>query len=270
MGTSSIYPGPSINPLLPSDFDPDSIDGSGHDDNDNDANDNGSVPLDNTSNDIVNWSGVKTGMSKYTTGSAGSSHNLRSTISNYVKARGGSRSSGHSAKSGIKTAVNLGNFLSSIVSDGQEITFKKLNIEYQNRSTKEILSDLVNVIAPIPIDKEDSIARKALIATLEDLNEESIFSDIDSITFNLIISRYIESYIYERLLNDLSSRIELNASSVKKAIMIEEEIKNYINSNVEVTFSVVDFSTIDFNDNNTMEEIEDIYSKCYLVLEEMI
>ncbi len=291
MGTSSIYTGPSGNPLLPDDFeDSTSSEPQNGDDNpqdqddgndkeksdDNQQSDNNEEERDNYSekHNKNNWSTAKNFMSRY---ASGTSRNYKRAVSSYVKAHGGSKRAAKSASSGIRSISGLGHFLSNSLTQGVRETLSQYNIEFEGRTAKEILTDVINHIAPVPVTKEDSVARKALLRTMEVLYEKledennniSTLEKIDKELLNEMIPIQVESYIYERIINDLGSRIESKSSSPSDAISKEKELKEYINSKVDTTLKGKDFSQIDFN-NIMNKEVEILYEQCYKVMEDLL
>lgn len=271
MGTSSMYKGHSNsnsqgNPLLPSDFDE-------NEDNDNENNgdenteDNKNPNENKVSDNNVSWQTAKTSMSKIASGKS----SVNKTISNYVKAYGGAKTASKTAKSGVRTVLSLGSFINNVSSQGFTQTLENYNIDYKDKSAKDVLSELINHLAPSPITKEDSIARKALVVTMEILyelidNENLEIDKINNETFNFIIPKYIECYIYERIINDLGSRIEIASSNSYQAIKIEQEIKDYINSKVDIAFKGKNFEKMSFTKN----EVESLYNQCYTIMENML
>lgn len=290
MGTSSMYIGPSGNPLLPGDFeDPlltDNKDNNEEEHQENEgeqvADNNPDVDSDSTdyqneseasNEDISNkdaWRNAKSFMSRI---ASGNSSNYRKGLSSYVKAHGGARKAAKSASSGTKTTVSLGRFISGTYGSDVRSVLEGYKIDYKGRSAVVILSKLINFIAPIPITKEDSIARKALIRTMEKLyeliedenNDISTLEKIDKEVLDKIIPIQIESYIYERLLNDLGYRIETKSETPTDAIKLEKEIKEYIQALVETTLKGTDFSNFKFIE----KEVEGLYNQCYLVMEDI-
>lgn len=280
MGTSNMYSGPSKSPLLPDDFEDSSPpDASGSDENqeepnnDNQNDNNSEAEQQNLSQD-KKWTNAKTFMSKF---ASGSSKNHRRAISSYVKAHGGAKNAARSASGGISSTAGFGRFLTNSSNQGIRETLSQYQIEYEGRAAKDILSDLINHLAPVPVTKEDSVARKALIRTMETLYEKiedenqdiSTLDKIDRDLLNEMIPIQIESYIYERIINDLGSRIETNSSSPSDALSKENEIKEYINSKVETTLKDKDFSKINFS-GNMNKDVEDLYQQCYKVMEDML
>lgn len=283
MGTSSMYTGPSGNPLLPSDFE-DSLLTDDKEHNEGEQEDDINPDLDNNSTDSSNenessnedvsnkdaWRNAKNFMSRI---ASGSSSNYRKALSSYVKAYGGARKAAKSASSGTKATVSLGGFISGTYGADVRSVLDRYKIDYEGRSAIDILSELINFIAPIPVTKEDSIARKALIRTMEKLyeliedenNDISTLEKIDKEVLNKIIPIQIESYIYERLLNDLGYRIETKSATPTDAINLEKEIKEYIQAVVETTLKGTDFSNFQFIE----KEVEGLYNQCYLVMEDM-
>ena len=287
MGTSSMYTGPSKNSLLPSDFEDtsstnpadnenpkesngDNQNGSNDKDDNNDSNNN----QQNTNSDNDNWSTAKNNMSRY---ASGTSNNFKRAISSYVKAHGGAKNAAKTASNGVRSTANFGRFIINSSNQGIRETLSQYQIDYEGRTAKDILTDVINKLAPIPITKEDSVARKALIRTMEVLYEKiedenkdiSTLDKIDEALLNEMIPIQIESYIYERIINDLGSRIETKSSSPADAINKENELKEYINSKVEATLKGTDFSKLDFT-KNIEKEVASLYNQCYKVMEDML
>lgn len=279
MGTSSMYGGPGggppkENPLLPPGFNPNAPD-QPQDPDQNPQDDQNDNELEDTPERIdadtipqTTWQSAKTSMAKFASGSAGS---VSSSLSGYVKAYGGARSASRSMPAGIRTTVSLGDFINRVASSSFRETLDGYQIDYDGKSATEVLTQLINVLAPSPITREDSIARKALILTMEELYEwvedtDMDILDLDAAGLNLIVPCYFKSFINERLLNDLGSRVESADITPDKAIEIETELREYIDSKVDVVFTGKDFSNTTF----TTEEVESLYNQCYTAMEIII
>lgn len=150
-------------------------------------------------------------------------------------------------------------------------TLDAYKIDYKDKSTKEILSELINILAPTPSTKDDAVSRKALILTMEVLYElieqENLeIEAIEKLDVNIIIPTYIEAYIYQKLINDLGSRIESNSKSAADAVALEKDIKEYIHSKIEVVFKGKDIKDYEFS----TKEILSLYNQCYTVMEDLL
>lgn len=289
MGTSSIYTGFSSenrSSLLPDDFDDeqegssnevqkdDSVNTDTIEDVDADKKEQGDLgneidksqtPLPNKQ---VSWKDAKSAFTSIYSGTRGS---IKGAISKYVKAHGGAKSATKTAISGRVTAYNLSNFVSEIGSNGVKNTLGKWSINYENKSLKQIFNDIINILSPDPITKEDSIARKAMINTMEELYEElenvgyDIQSDetIQPDLLDYVIPKYIESYIYERIINDLGSRIEYSKLSIKEIAQKEQEMKDTINAIISGVFDGRNFSETSLSE----QEVDSLYNQCYTKIE---
>lgn len=261
MGTSSIYKGPiDNNPLLPEDFDPNEQDGNQEQ---------------QRKETLAPWKSAKNSMSQY----INESHSSRGRVlRSYTKALGGANNAANTARSGIKSAVNLGRFLSSISSTGLENTLQRLSVNFKGKRVEELFSTLVNVLVPESNLKEDAIARKASIDALSQLYEfiEQNDMDINSLDslnqefFDTVMATFISSFIFERLLNDLESRFEQYASETELAIEKESEVKEYIIQHTDVKLREIDFKNLDYNQSSIEDVFEDIYKECYEVLEDYL
>lgn len=250
MGTSSIYKGPKDkNPLLPDDFkfeEPDKV--------------------------KVRWKDAKTSMSQYITGRGASKERV---VKNHVRATGGSKAASKQAVSGRRSTVNLGRFLAGIRDQGLVKTLKDFRIEHEGKSIEILLSEIVNVISPESSSKEDAIARKATVEIMSQLYE---FIEENNLDFNSleamdasmidqIMTNYISTYIFERMLNDLQSSFEKYAASPEQAVEKETEFSEYIRTSVEVKLKNIELGKIDYAGTGINSIIESIYTDCYEVLE---
>ncbi|OMP29204.1 Qat anti-phage system associated protein QatB [Bacillus sp. I-2] len=259
MGTSSIYKGPKDrDPLLPEGFEEE------YDKEEEKTQEDIEI--------IAPWKAAKTAMSQYIK----ESHSNRGRVfRSYTRALGGSKNAASTARSGIKSAVNLGRLLSTISSEGFETTFQRLSIDFRGKGVEELFSTLVNVLVPESNTKEDIIARKASVEALSQLYEFvvqhdmdiKILDSLDESLFNKVMSTFISSFIFERLLNDLESRFEIYASNVELAISKELEVKEYVHQNTEVRLREVNFKGFNYRQVSIENVIQNIYKECYEVLE---
>lgn len=96
----------------------------------------------------------------------------KNAVSDYVKGYGGSRNAAKSAKAAIRTTTNIGDFFGGVSKKGISQVLKEYQIPTEGRKPKEILNDIVNILAPTPDSNEDSVARKALISTMSIIYEK--------------------------------------------------------------------------------------------------
>ncbi len=298
MGTSSMYGGPNRSPLLPSDFD----DGNGNPDKPNndpeqktDENkpdgdkpknekpseeprddDSQSQESNNTTQNSP-WRRAKTSMSKYASGHGGR-NGKKNALSDYVKGHGGSRNAAKSAKSAIRTTINIGDLFEGVSKKGILQVLKEFQIPTEGRKPKEILNDIVNILAPTPDLNDDSVARKALIITMSIIYEKfddekqdiTLLDSIDPDISKILVEKYIETFIYERLIHDVGSRIEKKAENSAAAAKIEQELKDYIETKVSTTLKDKPLSIINSETKNVHVLVDELYQQCYKVLEDQL
>jgi len=259
MGTSSSFTGPTgRNPLLPDNYQADGTQSSPE------------TQVKDTIN-IEKWRIAKANFSKYI---SGTSSNMDASSSSYVRAYGGGKSAGIQAIGGKSTAIKLGGFLSSISSSGFSETFKQLGIDFEGKSTEEVLSALVEKLSSSQNTKEDAVATEALMDSIEVLYEEcdmensglEELDDLNSDTFSIIMEKFIGSYIFHKYLKDLESRFEDIVDSAK-TIEMENDIKDYIFGKVEIALESHNLSGLNFTSEEVTKQIESIYSDCYEVIE---
>ncbi|HBN04476.1 MAG TPA: hypothetical protein DD434_01620 [Bacteroidales bacterium] len=289
MGTSNMYTGPNRSPLLPPDFNDDD---EGNSENPNPQEkpgeenkpsekpqENESSPNEMSSNNpqYSSWRSAKNSMSKYASGKGGR-NGKKNAVSNYVKGYGGSHNAAKSAKSAIRTTINIGDFFKGVSQKGITQVLQERQIPIEDRKPKEILNDIVNILAPTPNLNDDSVARKALVNTMsivyekfDDENKDiTLLDSFDSDITKMLITKYIETFIYERLIHDVGSRIEKKAENSNSAAKIEKELKDYIESKVSTTLKDKPLSIISSDTKNVYMLVEGLYQKCYKVLEDQL
>lgn len=279
-----MYLGPNRSPLLPPDFDngdnPNNPDSKPDEKSPNEPNEPTQEPQQTNSsneNQNSNWTQAKKSMSKYASGNGGS-NGRKVAVREYVKGHGGSSNAARSAKSGIRTTISIGDFFNNVSRKGINQVLNDHKIPFEGRKPKEILNDIINAIAPIPNTNEDAVARKALIDTMSIIyekfdDENKDISLLDSKDINIadiLITKYFETYIYERLLNELGSRIEKNAENSAVAAKIEKELKEYIETKVSTTLKDKPLSIINSQTKNVNILVEGLYQQCYNVLEDQL
>lgn len=223
---------------------------------------------------IVSWQATKTEFSKYINGNGGS---IRQTVSNYVKSSGGAGGLLKSSSSGIRATANISKLFSAIQREGYEKTFESLGIEYQGKSAKEICSDLVNYVSPSSTSKEDAVAREAAINAMSKIYQfiESSEIDIkaldriDNDLMDEVMGTYVECYIWGRILNDLEYCLEKHSDDIERTLHIEDEMKLYVSSVVDVAFHSPGIREKVFGDRTISAGVEELYKKCYSALEDM-
>lgn len=253
MGTSSIYGGQKDkSSLLPTDYD---------------------ELVNEEEKEEKPWQNVKSLMSKYINNN---NRNKSGIIKKYIKASGGANNLVKNSNAGVRSTVNLGNFLASIKQNGLYDTLREFNIKYEGRNIEDVLSDIVNIISKDSISKEDSVAKNATVQALENIYEfiednnmelqalENMSNDM----FDTVLCNYISAYIWEKMLNDLESRFEKYSSSPVEALEIENEFKQYIKNKVDIAYNKLSIKYEQFSNKNAISLVESIYKDCYNVLGE--
>lgn len=259
MGTSTIYQGPvKNNPLLPD----------GYINGDNNENDN-QVTLDIPE---VEWRTVKTNLSKIINGTYSEEQkNYEHVVGQYVKASGGSSRIVQSAHSGVRAGRALGGFFKSIRNNGFENSLRDLEIEFENKSANEVISLVVDALAPDAVTKEDIVARSAVMDAMSFVYEYIERNNMNLDCLNNMPSElsmksmcaYMQSYIWGLMQRDLQSRFEKYISDPVKAKTLRNDFKEIVHSTVDVEFKKLK-NNIDFSSKQVIPEI---MGKCFIALE---
>ena len=84
-----------------------------------------------------------------------------------------------------------------------------------------------------------------------------------------VLSAYVECYIWGRILNDLQYCLEKYSDDMERTVKVEQEMKDYVSSKVSTTFRIKEIRDKIFGHQSMEDGIEELYRKCYSVLEEM-
>lgn len=237
----------------------------------------GLLPDDYDGNNEVfpsSWKGTKTEFSKHINGNGGSG--TKKTVGNFVKSSGGASRLLHSSSSGIRGAVNIGTLFSKVVSQGFSKTFDELGIQYHDKSVEEICSSLVNYIAKDSNTKDDAISREAatnaLVEVYSYMDENQItFETQDTIPealMDCVFCKYVENYIWGKILNDLEICLEKHATNIEKILQVENEMKLYVSNTVSAAFNSEKMRDKVFGKQSAEAGVKELYLRCYKELEE--
>lgn len=267
MGTSSSYDGQKDHKkLIPDDYN----------EEENSEEENSEEENSEEENRGITWQGAKTQFSKYINNNHGAG--VRKTASNYVKAAGGRKNLLKKSKSGISVAVRFANTLLSMKEKGLYKTFEELGIEYKGKSMEEICSLLVNSIAEEGITKDEIIGREAITDAISEMYEYIEKNNLDfeltnSVPENLmdqVLCKFIGSYIWGKILNNLEICLEKNCSETKRSKNIEQDMKDYVVATVSAAFEFKGMREKIFGRNSMSQAIETLYDDCYKTLEKFV
>jgi hypothetical protein len=91
----------------------------------------------------------------------------------------------------------------------------------------------------------------------------TLLDSIDPDISKMLVEKYIETFIYERLIHDVGNRIEKKAENSATAAKIEKELKEYIETKVSTTLKDKPLSIINSETKNVHVLVEELYQQCY-------
>ena len=276
MGTSSLYRGPKMTSLLPSDYNPDvnteqeadetapTEDEAGETDSQqNDPeNEKPKVQEDEQPNQpSVKWGTARSSMRKAMNNR--SSGNIKSAIRNYTKALGGHTNATRQAAKVRRTAGTL----YSLFAGSPEAIRQRLveaGIQFEGRATKDIFNDICGLIAPVPNDLEDSLTNKALRETFADVAaDQSIdLNQLENFNEELLqrlVGGLMKHYIFDKLLLQSEQTALKNCDQIADLRELEKSIRIYIDGIVDsVVPSIIKSGLNPANFNRALETLCDI------------
>ena len=293
MGTSASYGGPSgNNPLLPP-WAPPPTDGEpmppASPGPDMPPSDQGQPGLESPPSPQpptatpIPWAGPKASLSRFASslsgrGGMGGRGHLRSATRGFVRAQGGARGAARAASAGRASVQKLGGFLTQVITEGTDAAARSLGLQqFVGQDANTLLVALVDQIAPSGALLEDAAAREATIQTLDELFQEYAVQDngfeslnsldVEGITHAL--ERYVANYIYTRLVQVISQRLE--SRSTDEVIQVEKEVKDYVFPTVHLDLMRrTDVLSITWNGKEGYEFVERIYQEGYELIERIL
>jgi hypothetical protein len=233
-----------------------------------------------TPNDIlrppsVSWNQPKSALTSFA--NRGGSGRLKKTARNYVKARGGSSTAAITGRSGRKTTARLANFIVSGIKEGFAEAAKKLGIQdITSRNVHSVLADFIDKIAPVGATIENTIARKALIATITEIFEDmevekkgiGVLDQIKEEDMQKVIVSSIANYINERFQQELINRLERSKIDANYANQLSTQIRDYIIGLIKLDIGQSNIKNFDWESPEGTKRIQGYYEKAYRLLGE--
>lgn len=277
MGTSSLYRGPKITSLLPSDYNPEEKSEQEASDEtvptedeteeaesqqDDTENEESKEQKGNQSNQpSVKWGTVRSSMRKAMNDRG--SGNVKSAIRNYTKALGGHTNATRQAAKVRRTAGILYTYFTGTPESIRQ-RFVDAGIRFDGRATKDIFNDICGLIAPVPNDLEDSLTNKALHETFADVAaDQSIdLNQLESFNEELLqrlVGGLMKHYIFDKLLLQSEQTALKNCEHVSNLRELEKSIKKYIDGIVDSVVPKIIKSGLNPEDfNKVLETLCDI------------
>lgn len=290
MGTSNLYGGPKKTSLLPSDYESDTGSEFGVPVGDNpdssepemDDSAEGDSPQDNQDNcnsenqeenqpiqPGVSWGRVRGDIRRAMSDRSGG--NVRRAVRNYTKALGGHTNATRQASKARKAAGVIYTYFAG-TPDAIRKLLEESGIRFEGRPTKDIFNDICDLLAPIPIDLEDSLANVALRETFADVAaDQSIdLNQLESFNEELLqrlVGGLIKHYIFDKLIMQSEQTALKNCERTSNLRDLEKSIKQYIDGIVDSVVPDIVKSGINPTDFN--RAIETLFDVSYQQMEEL-
>lgn len=167
----------------------------------------------------------------------GARADLRRAVGGAVRAMGGPRGATRASGAGRSTARGLGGFLAAAAAGGVAAAAAQFGLaEYLGRGARVFLTRLVDTLGPDGALTEDVVARAALTATVEELEDRldldaAGLEALDSLTPEMIrdaLVSFVTHYVYERLLAALANQIATRALDPARVRQVEREAWRYL------------------------------------------
>lgn len=221
------------------------------------------------------WSTAKTAMREFAKSGGDETRHLRRAGRRFVQAQGGARSAARAARSGTATAMRLGGALAAAAQAGAAGLAQFLARQFVGGDADALLAELVDAIAPDGAMNEDAAARAAAAETLERLFEHYAVAaeGLDALTALTeeavveVLGKYVETYVYVRLMQVLAKRIEQGATSAQSACDIEWQVRGYIAELVDIELGGRDSLAMDWSSRGATQMVEGIFADAYELLE---
>jgi hypothetical protein len=291
MGTSASNGGPKGNPPLlppwyndnnfptennddinqPDENFPDDENGAESPDNDEVEAPEQPAPVPNISKD---WGKAKGALTRRSNNTGGSSS--RKAGSNYLKSLGGVSGAVRAAAQGIRIGGIFADFLGAASTEGIENALTGIGLQqFIGRPFDEVCAAIANMIAPVGTTNDESVARDALISTLDSLyakieEEESEFSLDLSLSLEQVketLIEFVSNFVFTKWMYELGIAIERGSVTESEAIELEGEVKELVYVETIEHYRNVDIANFNLNQRGNQLAIEGIFRTAYSTLE---
>jgi hypothetical protein len=193
-----------------------------------------------------------------------------------VRSLGGSHGATASARAGRRTAGRLAAFFATTATVGVATAAREFGIgNFLGADVEVFLAALADALAPEGALTEDAIARRAALSALDDLFDRFgvIRDGIDALNrltpdaVHIALERYAAHYVFERILQALSSHIENNSISSTRAIEVERIVWAYIESEVTLEAGGRDFRSVDWRGAEGHQLLGSIFERSFAIVE---
>lgn len=216
----------------------------------------------------IKWGDVKRSFSAFTKNPTKT--NYKKFTSSYRKASGGNKKLTKSSIGGRKGAVILLDFFTTILNDGFEQTLEKYNIgSLKDLKVEGAINKISELFSSIDGTDEGSSASGAVIETINKLYNDyaynpELINKLEIDTISVYLEFYITIYIFERISVEVTKSLENGNLTVKQVNDVESQLKSFIEAEVSLNFSQVNFSIIDIKAKN--EIINQIFDEAYSLI----
>lgn len=168
-----------------------------------------------------------------------------------------------SSKIGRSTAIKLGGFFSSVVTNGLQSSFNNLKIDFSNLTIDEVADKLIDIFSETTNSDDANAANKAMSEVIDDLfvgienMEELEIKILSSLETENILCSFYEKYIFKRFERNLDE-YDIQQYGNDKALKIMRDIENYINIKLKTYQCDKKLMDIDFNSNAGEEFVQAI------------
>lgn len=215
-------------------------------------------------------------ISQYSTGATGH-QSIGRSLNHYVRSRGGAAGATRASRVGRSTTARLGGFLSGVASQGVRTTLETWGLSnVVGRPIEEVLTTIVNAIAPSGATLEEAVARQAFNSTLAELYrrydladggiENLDAMDGDGVRETLLLS--ISDQIFQTFLLEVQYGIEQGTINEHEAVDLEWEAKSFIRETVKLEMAELDMDVLHINWSSDEGEriIEGLYEQAHSIL----
>lgn len=223
------------------------------------------------------WPNASKQFTQYTQGGGGAS--LGKALKSYTRSKGGPQRAARAARAGRSSATKLGGFLSNTAVRGIIAASEALGLSdtIVGMPIELALSSILDAIAPDGATLDESAARHAINATLEEIYKRYQLEDgniskleaIDNKAAGELVVFSVISYISERILQDLGKSFENGRISLDEVIKLEREVFPYIRETVklEIVLQDINVLTINWGGTEGQQFSENIYTHAFALLE---
>lgn len=223
--------------------------------------------------DPSRFTGARNNFTRFAHSGGSDRASLGRAVSGYVStSSGGARQAAQRMGASRGAGARLLNFLTDVQVHGAREALQILNLEgLAGRPIDEVFLGLADYICPNVGTVDEGVAREAFVETIIELTTLGV-TDLDALTpeqMQTVFEMYATHAIEARLCNDIGTKIITAPTDAQTAILVQEQLRDFIRNAVSDALSVSRSETPTLTQELVLSFVDTVYERAFGILQEL-